>query len=183
MQVPLQISFRGLPHSDAIEARVREKAEWLENFHDRIMSCRVVVEAPHRHQHKGKLYNVRVDVTVPGTELVANRAPGEHQAHQDVYVAIRDAFEAMRRQLEEHSRRHQGKGIAHATHPGHPQGTVGELYPDEGYGRIETEDGRSIYFHRNSVLGDAFDTLKVGSQVAFVEEPGQEGPQASTVYP
>jgi ribosomal subunit interface protein len=183
MQVPIQIGFRGLPHSDAIETRVREKAAWLENFHDRIMSCRVVVESPHRHHHKGKLYNVVVDVTVPGTELVVNRAPGDQPSHEDVYVAIRDAFDAMRRQLEAHSRKHQGKGMAHAEHPGHPAGTVGEIFPDEDYGRIETDDGRSIYFHRNSVLGSGFDGLKVGSRVQYVEEAGREGPQASTVFP
>jgi len=183
MQVPLQISFRDLPHSDAIEARVREKAAWLENFHERIMSCRVIVESPHRHQHKGKLYHVRVDVTVPGAELVASRNPGDAPAHEDVYVAIRDAFEAMRRQLEQHTGRHSGKGQAHAEHPGHPGGAVGEIYPEEGYGRIETDDGRSIYFHRNSVLGDGFDGLKIGSRVTFVEDVGQEGPQASTVFP
>lgn len=183
MQVALQVTFRGLPHSDAIEARVREKAEWLENFYDRIMSCRVVVEAPHRHHHKGKLYTVRVDVTVPGTELVVNRAPGDNHAHEDVYVSIRDAFDAMRRQLEAHARRQHGRELAHAEHPGHPAGVVGELYPEQDHGRIETDDGRSIYFHRNSVLGDGFDSLKVGSRVAFEEEAGQEGPQATTVYP
>lgn len=183
MQVPLEISFKGMDRSEAVEARVREKAAWLENFHERIMSCRVVVEAPHRHQHKGRIYTVRVDLTVPGAELVVNRDPGANHAHEDVYVAIRDAFDAAKRQLEAHSRKHQGKGMAHAEHPGHPQGTVGEIFPDEDYGRIETDDGRSIYFHRNSVLGDAFATLKVGARVAYVEETGDEGPQASTVYP
>jgi ribosomal subunit interface protein len=183
MQVPVQIGFRGLKHSDAIEARVREKAAWLENFHDRIMACRVVVESPHRHHHKGKLYHVRVDVTVPGAELVVNRAPGDNPAHTDVYVAIRDAFESMRRQLETHTGRHQGKGMAHADHPGHPGGTVGEIHPEEDYGRIDSDDGRSIYFHRHSVLGGGFDGLKVGGRVTFVEETGDQGPQASTVFP
>jgi len=183
MQVPLEITFRGMDRSDAIEARIREKATWLETFHDRIMSCRVVVEAPHRHHHKGRIYTVAVDLTVPGAELVVNRDPGADHAHEDVYVAIRDAFDAAKRQLEAHSRKHQGKEMAHAEHPGHPEGTVGEIFPDEGYGRIETADGRSIYFHRNSVLENGFDALKVGSRVQFVEEAGLEGPQASTVYP
>lgn len=183
MQVPVEISFRGMDRSAAVEERIREKAAWLETFHDRIMACRVVVEAPHRHQHKGHIYTVRVDVTVPGAELVVNRAPDADHAHEDVYVAVRDAFDAMRRQLEAHSRRHQGRAMAHADHPGHPEGTVGEIFAEEGYGRIETADGRSIYFHRNSVLGSGFDALKVGARVQYVEEAGQEGPQASTVYP
>jgi len=114
---------------------------------------------------------------------VVNRAPGDNPAHEDVYVAIRDAFDAMRRQLEGHTRRNQGRGPVHAAHAVHPEGTVGELYPEQDHGRIETADGRSIYFHRNSVLGDGFDGLKVGSRVAFEEEMGDEGPQATTVYP
>jgi ribosomal subunit interface protein len=183
MQGPLEINFRGMDRSDAVEARVREKAAWLESFHDRIMSCRVTVEAPHRHQHKGRIYTVGVDVTVPGAELVVNRDPGADHAHEDVYVAIRDAFDAAKRRLEAHNRKHQGKELAHAEHPGHPEGTVAEVFPDDGYGRIDTDDGRSIYFHRNSVLGDAFGTLKVGARVGYVEEAGDQGPQASTVYP
>ena len=180
MQQPVEIHFRGMDRSAAIEARVREKAAWLETFHDRIGSCRVVVEAPHRHHHKGQLYTVRVDVTVPGAEVVVDRAPAEDHAHEDVYVAIRDAFDAARRRLEDQARRRRGEVKAHATAP---SGTVSELYAKAGYGRIDTGDGRSVYFHRNSVLDGGFDALKVGARVRYVEEPGAEGPQASTVYP
>jgi cold shock CspA family protein/ribosome-associated translation inhibitor RaiA len=183
MQVPVEITFRGMDRSAAVEERIREKAAWLETFHERIMACRVVVEAPHRHHHKGHIYSVRVDVTVPGAELVASRAPDADHAHEDVYVAVRDAFDAAKRQLEAHSRKHQGREMAHAEHAGHPEGTVGEIFPEQGFGRIDTGDGRSIYFHRNSVLGDGFDALKVGARVRYVEEAGDQGPQASTVHP
>ncbi|MCE2510461.1 MAG: ribosome-associated translation inhibitor RaiA [Alphaproteobacteria bacterium] len=105
METPLQISFRNMDPSEAVEANVREKASKLERFFDRITSCRVVIEAPHRHHHKGKLYNVRIDLTVPGKELVVTHSgPGNH-AHEDVYVAIRDAFGAAARQLEDHARK------------------------------------------------------------------------------
>ena len=110
MQVPLQLTLKDMPQSEAVESRIREKAEKLGRFYDPIISCRVVVETPQRHQHQGKLYSVRIDLTVPGAELVANRAQDE-----DVYVAIRDAFVAITRQLEDFARRQRGEVKSHAT--------------------------------------------------------------------
>src|SRR3990172_7457975 len=80
MEIPLKITFRNMPPSKAVEATIREKAAKLESFYDRIMSCRVMVEAPHRHHHKGKAYQVRIEITVPGGELVINRAPKRLEA-------------------------------------------------------------------------------------------------------
>jgi ribosomal subunit interface protein len=165
--------------SDAIEARIREKAAKLDRFYDHVMSCRVMVEAPHGHHHKGRLYQVRIDMTVPDGELlVTHEHHHQDHSHEDVYVAIRDAFDAMKRQLEDYARKRRGKVKTHET-PAH--GIVTSLHPDENYGRIETPDKRLVYFHRNSVLDNAFDRLAVGSEVRFVEEAGEEGPQASTV--
>ncbi|MBT8117108.1 MAG: HPF/RaiA family ribosome-associated protein [Gammaproteobacteria bacterium] len=179
MQIPLQITFRDMEPSDAIEARIREKAAKLDRFYDHVMSCRVMVESPHGHHHKGRLYQVRIDMTVPDGELlVTHEHHHKDHSHEDVYVAIRDAFEAMKRQLEDYARKRRGKVKSHET-PAH--GTVTSLNADEGYGRIETPDNRLVYFHRNSVLNNAYDRLAVGSEVRFVEEAGEEGPQASTV--
>ena len=115
MEIPLKITFRDMAPSPAIEANVREKAAKFDDLYDRVLSCHVIVEAPHRHHHKGRAYQVRIHLTVPGGELVINRAPkrldaaktarseelekelaeshepGKHGAHEDVYVAIRDA--------------------------------------------------------------------------------------------
>ncbi len=113
MQIPVQITFRDMEPSPAIEERVRERAAKLERFYDRITSCRVLVEEPHLHQHKGKLFHVRIDVTVPGGELVANRSHDDNHAHEDVYVAIRDAFRAIERQLEEHAQKKKGRVKTH----------------------------------------------------------------------
>lgn len=179
MKLPLEIVFRNLEPSEAIEARVRERAEKLETFYGDIMSCRVAIEADHKHHHKGNLYHVRIDVTVPDTELVANREPREHQAHQDVYVAIRDAFDAMRRQLEDYARRRRGDVKRHQSAP---HGYIVEMLPEQDYGRIKTADGRLIYFHRNSVVDADFDRLDIGDEVHFAEEMGELGPQASTVH-
>lgn len=102
MRLPLQITARDIELTAAIERTVRKKAEKLEQFSDRIMACRVVIECPHRHHHKGALYNVHIDLTVPGAELVVKREPNE-----DLYVALRDAFDAAARQLREHMDRRQ----------------------------------------------------------------------------
>jgi ribosomal subunit interface protein len=182
MDIPLQISFRNMDRSETVEAKVRERAAKLESYFNHISSCRVVIEAPERRRRKGRLYHVRVEIGVPGTELVANRHPKDKHAHEDVYVAVRDAFDAARRQLEDYGRKLSGHVKAHEV-PLH--GKVLRLFPYEGYGFIAASDGREIYFHKNSVLGQAFDKLEVGSEVRLVvaERESAQGPQASTVDP
>ncbi len=180
MQLPLQIAFRNLDHSPAIEAKIRGRAAKLDKYYDQIMACRVAVEAQHRHHRHGNHYHVRIDVTVPDGELVASREPDEHHAYTDVYVAIRDAFDTMRRQLEDYARRRRREVKAHEAPP---HGRIVELHPEEDYGRIESSDGRLVYFHRNSVLEADFDQLKIGAEVRFAEEIGERGPQATTVHP
>jgi len=108
MEIPLQITFREMPPSAAVDERVREKAAWLEQFCDDITACHVVVEERHRHHHQGRLFHVRIDLAVPNKTLIVNRETHANHAHEDVYVAIRDAFEAARRQLEDHVRERRG---------------------------------------------------------------------------
>ena len=103
MQIPLQITIRDVEHSEALEAHIRGKVEKLEEFFKHITSCRVVVEVPHKHHHQGKQFNVRIDIGVPGSEIVVNRDHAE-----DVYVALRDAFDAAKRQLEDYARKIRG---------------------------------------------------------------------------
>lgn len=179
MKQPIQIVFRNVPQSDALEAKIREKAEKLDEFYSRIMSCRVIVEAPHGHHHQGNLYHIIIDLTVPDAEIVVNRSPKEHHAHEDPYVAVRDAFNAVRRKLQDYARKQRGKVKSHE-----PQahGSISEIVEMEDYGRILASDGREIYFHRNSIVGGDFDSLAIGSEVRFVEEEGDAGAQASTVH-
>ncbi|MFQ5792820.1 MAG: cold shock domain-containing protein, partial [Acidobacteriota bacterium] len=115
---------------------------------------------------------------LPGEELVVSRNPADHAAHEDVYVAVRDAFDEVRRQLEDCVRRRRGHL---KRREGLPRARVRRLFKENGYGFLETIDGREIYFHRNSVLRNRFDLLKVGTEVRFSEEKGEKGPQASTV--
>jgi cold shock CspA family protein len=180
MQIPPQITFRGFERSESVEANILERVAKLEEFFPRIVSCRVVVQAQHRHHHQGKLYHLCIDLKVPDKELVVSRSQHDKQAHEDIYVAIRDAFDAATRKLEEHARVKRRKIKSHEVPP---HGKVSDLIPDEDYGFISTSTGRQIYFHRNSVTADAFDTLTLGTEVRFVEVEGDEGPQASTVQP
>ncbi len=180
MELPLSITFRDLQSSEAIEGKIRERADKLERFFDRITSCRVIVEAPHRRHQHGRVYHVRIHLTVPSGEIVVGRDPAENHAHEDVYVAIRDAFDAVERRLEDLARRRRG---VVKSHEAPPPARVVRLFPEEDYGFLETADGREIYFHRNSVLNGGYDRLTVGTEVRFVEEPGEKGPQASTVAP
>ena len=151
MKIAPQITLKNVPHSEAVEAKINEKMSKLDQFSDRLMSCRVTVEESQRRQHQGKLFTVRIDMTVPGRELVVNRIENE-----DLYVAVRDAFDAAKRQLEEHSRKRRGDV---KTHVQSPRGKVAKIFPFDGYGFIVTNDGREIYFHRNSVIEPTFTPL------------------------
>jgi ribosomal subunit interface protein len=117
MQLPLEIHFQNMDASDAVEADIRKRVAKLEHFAENIVSCRVSVEAPHKHHHKGKLYAVHIDLRVPGGEIVASREPGQDHSHEDVYVAVRDAFDAVGRQLQDLTRIRQGQVKHHEPAP------------------------------------------------------------------
>ncbi len=118
MQIPLQITIRDMEHSAELDAHIRAKAQKLDEFFDHITSCRVVVEMPHKHHHQGKQFNVRIDIGVPGSEIVVN-----HDHHEDVYVALRDAFDAAKRQLEDYARKIRGDIKTHE--PKRPNERIG----------------------------------------------------------
>ena len=109
MKLTPQITFRNIPESDAILDAVQKRVDRLDRFFPRIMGCRVLLELPHKHRNRGQHYHVRVDLTVPGKELIVNRNPEHKEAHQDLYVAIRDAFDAATRQLEDYARLRRGE--------------------------------------------------------------------------
>lgn len=177
MKLPLQITFRDIASSPAIAEHVRRRAAKLDTFCDRIMSCRVAIEAPNRHTHRGKQYHVRIDLTAPGVELVSSHTPPD-VAQGDLYVVIDRAFDDMERQIEDYTRKARGDVKPHR---GTPHGRVAKIFRERGYGFLETMEGREIYFHRNSVLRNRFDQLEIGTEVRFAEEDGEKGPQASTV--
>jgi cold shock CspA family protein len=174
MQRPLKIICRDFPLNEATEAEISRKARNLETYYPRLSGCEVTVRAPAlKHHRKGGPFSVNSRLTTPGKELSIDR---QHQ--EELSQAVREAFDAARRQLEDHAReqRHSVK-----LHEPAAVGHVVRLEPQEGYGFLESDDGREIYFHRNSVLGDAFDQLSLGTKVRFAEEKGDKGPQASSL--
>ena len=189
MEVPLRLSFKNMDHSDAVAYRVRQAVDRLEKFYGGIISCQVVVELPHRHHHKGNLFQVHIDLKIPKEEFIVKQHQKLAAAHRDVYVAIHEAFDSAKRTLEEYKQIKRGQ-VKTSSSP-YSRGHVVRLLNNaedfydgrHDYGFIETEDGREVYFHRNAVLGDHYDQLEEGTEVRFVEEQGDCGPQASTVAP
>lgn len=179
MDFPPDITFRNLGRSKAMENRVRRRIDELVQWFPDIISCHVVVEADHRHHHKGKLYHVRVKMLVPGGEIVVVREPHKHHAHEDAYVAIRDAFDALRRRLEDWQRKRRGDVKHHETPP---HGRITALYPDRQSGVIATPDEREIAFHANSLVDHEFKDLELGTDVRFTEVDDPDGPRATTVH-
>jgi ribosomal subunit interface protein len=178
VKLPLQITWRNIEKSEAIEDAIRAKAEKLDQFYEHIMSCRVVVEAPHKHHHKGNLYRLHLDIKVPDKEIVVTRDPSEHSAHEDMYVAIHDAFDAARRQLQDYVRIRRGQTKMHDIYH---EARVLRRFPAQDYGFLQTLDGRDIYFHRNALIDADFDMLDEGTEVSYVEEVGEQGPQAKQI--
>jgi ribosomal subunit interface protein len=176
---PIQIAFRGMSTSKALTAKIRRRADKLDRYHDGIVSCRVVIEQLHQRHQQGNLFHVRIEVGVPGAELVVGREHHDNHRGEDPWVAVNDAFDKMDRQLEDYGRKQNNRSKTHAV-PLH--GTVTMVNPDHGF--IRTPDDREVYFHGNSVV-EGYDRVESGTQVRFDlhEGEGLDGPQASTVHP
>jgi cold shock CspA family protein/ribosome-associated translation inhibitor RaiA len=174
MRLPLDVTIRDFPRPAPLREEIEARAAKLDRFYDRIMRCRVTVEGPGRHHLQGRC-SVRVNITVPGKEIAVTRQAGE-----DARAAIREAFTAAGRRIEDHVRRARRFVKVHEEPP---VARVLRLFPDQGYGFLKTSDGREIYFHRNSVAGRGFARLRPAMAVRYVEEQGAEGPQATNVAP
>ena len=181
MQVPLEMSFKGIVNTDEIEDLIRLKVAKLERVCGYLSSCRVAVEKRQEHQSVGNPYRVRIDMTVPpGHELVIRRETSQGNMHDPLEVVLRDAFSAAVRRLEKLVKLQQGEV---KTHPDQQvTAVVHKLFRQEGYGFLRTIDTQEeIYFHRNSVLHGDFDRLKIGMGVRYTAETGVKGLQATTV--
>ena len=180
MQIPLQISFENSEPSEAIRAVIGQEVERLEKYQHHITGCRVAVVAPSRKHRHGAVYRINILVTIPPHEnIVVSRQPSDDQSHVHVEVAIKSAFSAARRQIEALAQRAGGKVKLHEVEA---HGRVLKISAAGDHGFIATPDGGEIYFHRNSVIDNAFDRLSIGSEVRFAEELGEKGAQASTVH-
>jgi ribosomal subunit interface protein len=179
MQIPLEITFRNAKRSDPVEAVVRERVDKLKRYFDHIIACRVTLDVPNRTPSYDVLNHlVSIEISVPGEELVVSRQPNEHENFNDIYVTIRDAFDAAEQQLRVYVGRLQETRVELGDTP---YAVVNKMFTDKGYGFLMTPDGREIYFHENSVSPPGFDKLAKGDTVRFVEAQGDDGPQASLV--
>ncbi|MCO6414133.1 MAG: HPF/RaiA family ribosome-associated protein [Thiogranum sp.] len=176
MQKPLKITYRNMEHSSIIDSLVQEREKKLERFCDQITGCHVLVENLARKRHGSNRLHVRIDLDVPGKQLISVAdEPCRHQARDDACVAIQHAFHDIQLQLEEY--------IEHTTGglPTPKRGRISEVFKEMNYGKIGLSDGTEVYFHRNSVLDDAFDRLETGTPVRFIEQHGLLGAQATVV--
>lgn len=181
MQVPVEISFKNVPKKEGYKTLIDEEVYKLETMCEKITSCHVALEQPQAHIKSGNPFRVRVDLLVPrGHEIVVTREPGEGNMHDPLSVVIRDAFHAVRQQLQKVIDKNKRKVKVHPNKV-EEVGKVVKVFEDKGFGFISSKDGDEIYFHKNSVLHNKFAKIKIGSEVRFVEEMGDKGPQASTV--
>jgi cold shock CspA family protein len=181
MQTPVQIDFQGLEAKPELSSAIDKHIGQLEERFGRVTAGRIVVKGPGGRHRTGGLYEINIRLSLPeGREVNIARTPQNDERHADLNYALNDAFKRARRQLQDQVRKLQGQV---KQHEGPPLGTVTELDPLGEFGFLETDDGREIYFHRNSVLDGGFSALSVGARVTFAEEMGDKGPQASTVKP
>ena len=172
MTPPTEIVARDIALPSSVEDEIRERTAKLTQFHGRILRCRVTVTGPGRHHLNGPC-RVKLLLAIPGKDTIIS-----HQRGGNVLQAIREAFKAAERKLEDHVRKTRGHVKHHSTPP---QARVSKVFPERGFGFLEDPAGREIYFHENAVLPPGFDALEPGMRVQFTEGVGEEGPQATSV--
>ncbi|HXW53192.1 MAG TPA: HPF/RaiA family ribosome-associated protein [Myxococcota bacterium] len=182
MQIPATITFHNVDPSLALKTRIDEKIAKLDARYPNVMGCHVIVESAHHHQNKGRLYTVRIHVTLPGGAVMVSHHPGKNpRKHDKVYAAMNSAFSAIGRQLARIMQFQRADIKSHKTHL--ETGVVSNYFPEEGYGFVATADGSEVYFHQHAVHNDRFFDLDIGTKVQFYVIPGEgrKGPQAPMV--
>lgn len=173
MEIPIEITAHNFELLDHMEGDIRARAQRLERYFEKIERCHVVVDVPHAHKAKAHRYCINIRITVPGAELMTDR-----QENEDFHVAVRDAFNAARRQLADYARVRRGQVKEHEARQ---TGRVARIDYQEGFGFIEAGNGDEIYFHENSLIDASLDAIDPGIEVRFLVEQGAKGLQATTV--
>jgi cold shock CspA family protein len=179
MQTPVEMEFQEMAVNPAARELVADHVKKLEQRYGRITACRIAVKGPGNRHQTGGLYDINIRLALPdGREVNVGRTPKADERHSDLTFAINDAFKRARRRLQDNARRMSGMI---KSHEGQPIGTVVRLDPAGEFGFLRSNDGKEIYFHRNSLLDGKFSELAVGSRVVFADAMGEKGPQATTV--
>jgi cold shock CspA family protein/ribosome-associated translation inhibitor RaiA len=185
MQTPVEIDFQGIQATEQLRACVTKNISMLEQRFGRITACRVLIRGPSERHRKGGAFDVSIRLSLPqGREVDIGRSEGRVRDAEtdnrllDPIVALNDAFKRARRRLQDHARRMQGHV---KNHDDPPIATVTRFDDAAGFGFLETQDGREVYFHKNSILDGGASHVAPGTLVTYFEEMGDKGPQASTV--
>jgi cold shock CspA family protein len=181
MDQPLEIVFRNMRPSKEIEAEIRMRVAKLEKIFQKVVSCRVAIELPNKREKTDDIPNVSVELHVPGKTLVVRREHHAKERHQkpNVTTALHDAFEAAALKLKDYKERLQ-RDVK--DHPSPLRARISNLRRDRDFGFLTTSEGKELYFHKNSVMNGAFEMLKDGDVVQYVEGAGDTGPTASKVW-
>lgn len=178
-ELPFQITFRDFKESDAVWISVQNRIEKLQHFFEGIIRCEVTLSCPHRHRHADRLFNIKIHIAIPGDDIIVNRNPSQDESHTDIYVAIRDSFDAAERILQDKVRKFRNMTKVHSSP--YSEGKISRIFFNEGYGFVLATDGRECYFGEKSLLNTDFGHLEVGQKVRFVEESGEKGPQVTSM--
>lgn len=179
MDFPLELSFKDVARTEALDALIREKVTKLERMFDHLVGCRIIVETAARRQNQKVAYRVRIELSVPNDEIVVVREPAPDQ-REEVFVAVREAFAKATRRLERYKQQVQGE-VKLTVAP--PHGVVTQVFHGQGYGFLKTPDGRDLYFHENAVIDGKFEDLQPGMEVRYAEADDHvQGPHASTIH-
>jgi cold shock CspA family protein/ribosome-associated translation inhibitor RaiA len=182
MQVSLEVTYRDVEKTAAIENLIQEKVAKLDRLCSYINSCQIAIEKIHDRPKSGSPYRVRIDLTVPPNhEIVADSNPGDQVQYVELETVIRDAFSKAERQLKDLTAKQRESEHSKGAVMPETSALVTKLFPEGGYGFFKTLDGTEIYFHRNSVLHGDFDRLTIGTGVDFSAEEGNDGLQATSV--
>ena len=178
MQTPTQVEFENLTPTPALQAAIDQHISELEEKYGRATAGRIIVRGPGDRHKTGGQYEVRIRLALPeGREVNVGRTPKEDERYADLTFAVDDAFKRARRQLQDQARLMRGQTKLHEEEP---VGTIVRIDPSGEFGFLEAADGQEIYFNCNSIL-EGRSNIGVGSRVSYVEELGENGPQASTV--
>jgi ribosome-associated translation inhibitor RaiA/cold shock CspA family protein len=187
MQVPVEIAFRNIQPSDAVEADIRDHVQRLERIYGRMTTCRVRVDQRNQNANETIPPVVHIEISVPGyKDIVVAHEPDHLQRKfqaPDLRNAINEAFRIAERRLTKYKDKLTDHGVAERGHEASNEfrGQIAELMPEKDFGYVMTKEGSLLYFHRNSLLSGDFDQLRRGDEVSYVERTGDTGPTASKV--
>jgi len=176
MNVPFEIAYENMGPSAEAERHVLRGCERLERVSPDLMAVRVTLARRNARRETGSLYHVHLQLMRPGPDVAVSRTPPKHSESESLVAAIGEAFDKARRELIELRDVRRGDVKAHEPQQ---RGEVADLMPD--YGFIRGSDDRIVYFHRNSVVDHTWDDVRLGDVVHFIDEPGEKGPQATSV--